>query len=370
MSTLFSPFMLRSLVLPNRIAISPMCQYSADHGKATAWHLLHLGHLALSGAAMLCLEATAVEPDGRITSADLGLWDDATEAALVPVLAAIRQHSPIAVVVQLSHAGRKASSHVPWEGGQQVPLAQGGWLAHAPSSLPQKDGELSPQALDAAGLLRVRDAFVAAARRSERLGMDGIELHAAHGYLLHQFLSPLSNQRTDGYGGSLENRMRFPLEVFEAVRAAFPANKPVGIRVSASDWVDGGWDIAQTIAFAQALKTRGLDWIDVSSGGISPLQQIPLTAGYQVPFAQAVKQATGLPTMAVGLINEAQQADDILASGQADMVALGRAILYDPRWPWHAAATLGGTIQAPPQYWRSAPRGLNGIFGEITIGGR
>ena len=370
MSTLFSPFSLRSLVLPNRIVISPMCQYSAEQGKATAWHMLHLGHLALSGAAMLCLEATAVEPDGRITAGDLGLWDDATEAALVPVLAAIRQHSGTAVVVQLAHAGRKASSHVPWEGGQQVPLAQGGWLAHAPSALPQKDGELAPQALDAAGLLRVRDAFVAAARRAERLGIDGIELHAAHGYLLHQFLSPISNQRTDAYGGSLENRMRFPLEVFAAVRAAFPADKPVGIRVSASDWVDGGWDIAQTITFAQALRTLGVDWMDVSSGGISPLQKIPLTPGYQVPFAQAVKEATGLPTMAVGLITDAQQAENIVASGQADMVAMARTMLFDPRWPWHAAAALGGTIQAPPQYWRSAPHGLNRIFGETTLGGR
>ena len=347
-----------------------MCQYSAEQGKATAWHMLHLGHLALSGAAMLCLEATAVEPDGRITDGDLGLWDDATEAALVPVLAAIRQHSGTAVVVQLAHAGRKASSHVPWEGGQQVPLAQGGWLAHAPSALPQKDGELAPQALDAAGLLRVRDAFVAAARRAERLGIDGIELHAAHGYLLHQFLSPISNQRTDAYGGSLENRMRFPLEVFAAVRAAFPADKPVGIRVSASDWVDGGWDIAQTITFAQALRTLGVDWMDVSSGGISPLQKIPLTPGYQVPFAQAVKEATGLPTMAVGLITDAQQAENIVASGQADMVAMARTMLFDPRWPWHAAAALGGTIQAPPQYWRSAPHGLNRIFGETTLGGR
>ena len=370
MSTLFSPFALRSLVLPNRIAISPMCQYSADHGKATAWHLLHLGHLALSGAALLCLEATAVEPDGRITSADLGLWDDATQTALVPVLAAIRQHSKIAVVVQLAHAGRKASSHAPWDGGQQVPLAQGGWLAHAPSAVPQKDGELAPQALDAAGLLRVRDAFVAAARRAEHLGIDGIELHAAHGYLMHSFLSPISNQRTDAYGGSLENRMRFPLELFAAVRAAFPAHKPVGIRVSASDWVAGGWDIDQTITFAQELKKLGVDWIDVSSGGISPLQKIPLTAGYQVPFAQAIKAATGLPTMAVGLITEPQQAEDIVASGQADMVALGRAMLYDPRWPWHAAAALSATIQAPPQYWRSAPHGLNSIFGKTVLGGR
>ena len=375
MSTLFSPFPLRSLVLPNRIVISPMCQYSAEHGQATAWHLLHLGHLALSGAAMLCLEATAVEPDGRITPADLGLWDDATEAALVPVLAAIRQHSKIAVVVQLAHAGRKASSHAPWDGGQQVPLAQGGWLAHAPSALPQKDGELAPQALDAAGLLRVRDAFVAAARRAERLGVDGIELHAAHGYLMHAFLSPISNQRTDAYGGSLDNRMRFPLEVFAAVRAAFPADKPVGIRVSASDWVDGGWDITQTIAFAQELKKLGVDWIDVSSGGISPLQKIPLTAGYQVPFAQAIKAATGLPTMAVGLITEAQQAEDILASGQADMVALGRTILYDPplalarrrrvgrHHPGPAAVLAFGPAWVERHFWRDGTgRALKPIF--------
>jgi 2,4-dienoyl-CoA reductase-like NADH-dependent reductase (Old Yellow Enzyme family) len=370
MSSLFSPFNLRGLALVNRIVVSPMCQYSADEGRATDWHMVHLGSLSLSGAAALCIEATAVEPEGRITAGDLGLYDDATEAALVPVLATIRRHSKIAVLMQLGHAGRKASSEVPWRGGQPVPVSAGGWVPHAPSALAQKEGEAPPLALDAAGLGRVREAFVATALRAARLGIDGIELHGAHGYLLHEFLSPISNRRTDAYGGSLENRMRFPLEVFEAVRAAFPAERPVGMRVSATDWLDGGWDLPQTIAFAQALKARGVDWIDVSSGGISPLQKIVLGAGYQVPFAQAVKEATGLPTIAVGLITEAEQAEAIVGGGQADLVALARAMLYDPRWPWHAAAALGASIEAPPQYWRSAPRGQNKVFGDMKLGGR
>jgi 2,4-dienoyl-CoA reductase-like NADH-dependent reductase (Old Yellow Enzyme family) len=214
----------------------------------------------------------------------------------------------------------------------------------------------------------VRDAFVAAAKRAQRLGIDAIEVHAAHGYLLHQFLSPLSNRREDRYGGSLENRLRFPLEVFEAIRAAFPAGKPVGVRVSATDWVDGGWDIEQTVAFAQALKQRGCDFIDVSSGGLSPLQTIPLGPNYQVPFAARIKAETGMPTIAVGLITEAQQAEDIIASGQADMVALARGVLYDPRWPWHAAAQLGAQVDAPPQYWRSQPRELKNLFSDSTLG--
>jgi NADPH2 dehydrogenase len=370
MSTLFSSFKLRDLTLPNRIIVSPMCQYSAVDGQATAWHMIHLGSLALSGAGMLCLEATAVEAIGRITPGDLGLYDDATEAALKPVLAAIRKHSKIAVAMQVAHAGRKASSHAPWDGGQQVPLDRGGWVAQAPSPLPQKPGELPPQEIDAAGLVRIRDAFVATAKRAARLGIDALEIHGAHGYLLHEFLSPISNQRSDAYGGSLENRMRFPLEVFDAVRAAFPAGKPVGMRVSASDWVDGGWDVEQTIVFANELKKRGVDWMDVSSGGVSPQQKITLGPGYQVPFAEAVKKATGLPTIAVGLITEAQQAEDIVAAGKADLIALGRGILYDPRWPWHAAEQLGGTVQAPPQYWRSQPSTQKALFGETTFGGR
>jgi 2,4-dienoyl-CoA reductase-like NADH-dependent reductase (Old Yellow Enzyme family) len=371
MSALFSPFTLRRLTVPNRIVVSPMCQYSADEGRATAWHMIHLGSLALSGAGMLCLEATAVEADGRISPGDLGLWDDATEAALKPVMAAIRQHSQIPIVVQLAHAGRKASSHVPWDGGQLIPPSEGGWRTHAPSALPHKEGEAAPMALDEAGLARIRDAFAASARRADRLGIDGIEVHGAHGYLLHQFLSPIANQRTDAYGGSLENRMRFPLEVFEAVRAAFPEDKPVGLRLSATDWVEGsGWDVEQAIVFARELQKRGVDWIDVSSGGVSPHQQIAFGPGYQLPFAEAVKRATGVTTMAVGMITEARQAEEIVASGRADFVAIARAMLYDPRWPWHAAAELGATVSAPPQYWRCLPSEHRTLFGETRIGAR
>ena len=311
-----------------------------------------------------------MEAIGRITPGCLGLYDDATEAALKPILVSVRKHSKTAVAIQLAHAGRKASSHKPWDGGQQIPVSQGGWQAEGPSAVPHKEGEAPPLALDAPGLARVRDAFVNAARRAERLGIDAIELHSAHGYLLHQFLSPISNKRTDQYGGSLQNRMRYPLEVFDAVRAAFPAEKPVGIKVSATDWVEGGWDLAQTIEYAKELKKRGVDWIDASSGGVSPLQKIPLGPGYQVPFAQAIKEATGVTTMAVGLITEAKQAEDIVVSGKADMVALARAMLYDPRWGWHAAAELGGQVEAPPQYWRSQPSTQKALFGTTTFGTR
>lgn len=362
MSTLFSPFTLRHLTLPNRIVVSPMCQYVADNGKATAWHEVHLGGLALSGASIVFLEATAIEPAGRITAGDLGLWNDETEAALKPVIAAMRLVSKAAIMMQISHAGRKASSHVPWEGGALAPLSEGGWENYAPSPLPHTEGDRAPQALDAAGLARIREAFVATAERAARLGLDGVELHAAHGYLLHQFLSPISNQRTDEYGGSLENRMRFPLEVFDAVRAAFPADKAVGIRISATDWVDGGLDVEQSIVFVKELQKRGVDWVDVSTGGISPLQQIGTGPGYQLPHAEAVKQATGVTTMAVGLITEARQAEDIVSSGKADLVALARAMLYDPRWGWHAAAELGATIAVPPSYLRAAPHGHGKLF--------
>jgi 2,4-dienoyl-CoA reductase-like NADH-dependent reductase (Old Yellow Enzyme family) len=362
MSALFSPISLRGLSVSNRIVVSPMCQYVADHGKATAWHTVHLGGLALSGAGLLFIEATAVEAPGRITPGDLGLWDDETETALKPVLAAVRKVSKTPVVMQLAHAGRKASSHVPWEGGHAIPLSEGGWQTFAPSAIPQTEGDHPPLALDAAGLARIRDAFAAAAKRAERLGLDGLEIHAAHGYLLHEFLSPISNHRTDEYGGSLENRMRFPLEVFDAVRAAFPAEKPVGVRVSSTDWIEGGWDIDQTIAFAQALKARGVDWIDASSAGISSLQKIAAGPGYQVPFAEALKKATGLPMIAVGLITEAKQAEEIIADGKADFIALARGVLYDPRWGWHAAAELGAIIEAPPSYWRAAPREHSNLF--------
>lgn len=370
MSVLFSPIQLRGLKLSNRIVVSPMCQYSAVNGEANDWHFTHINTLALSGAAMFCIEATAVEAIGRITPGCLGLWNDATEAALKPILASARKRSKAAIVIQLAHAGRKASSHTPWDGGQLIPVAEGGWQTEGPSAVSHKEGEAPPLALDASGLARIRDAFAASAQRAERLGLDGIEVHCAHGYLLHQFLSPISNRRTDNYGGSLQNRMRFPLEIFDAVRATFPDNKPVGLRVSATDWVEGGWDLAQTIEFAKELKKRNVDWIDVSSGGVSPLQKIPLGPGYQVPLAQGVKQATGVATIAVGLITEAKQAEDIVASGKADMVALARGMLYDPRWGWHAAAELGGQVDAPPQYWRSQPSNQKALFGATPFGTR
>ncbi|HVY82241.1 MAG TPA: NADH:flavin oxidoreductase/NADH oxidase [Steroidobacteraceae bacterium] len=366
MSKLFSPFTLRDLTVANRIVVSPMCQYSAENGAATDWHTVHLGHLALSGAGLLFTEATAVEPDGRISPADLGLYDDATEEALARVLDTIRNYSNALVGIQLAHAGRKASTRVPWEGSGQISSATGGWIPSAPSALPYNEGDVAPIALDAAGLQRVRNAFAQAAARAARLDLDVIEIHSAHGYLLHEFLSPLSNRRTDEYGGSLENRMRFPLEIFDIVRAAFPASKPVGVRVSATDWVEGGWDLEQTIAFAKELQRRGVDFVDVSSGGLSPAQKIPLAPGYQVPFARAVKQAAGVNTIAVGLITEPRQAEEIIANEQADMVALARAMLYNPRWPWHAAAALGASVTAPPQYWRGAPRGHEKLFANAT----
>jgi 2,4-dienoyl-CoA reductase-like NADH-dependent reductase (Old Yellow Enzyme family) len=370
MSALFQPLTLRGLTLTNRIVVSPMCQYSADEGAANDWHLVHLGHLALSGAGMLCIEATAVEPAGRITHGCLGLWDDATEAALVPVLAAIRRHAPIKVAMQLAHAGRKASSGRPWEGGQLISVEAGGWVPEGPSAVPHKAEEPPPRALDAAALERIRSAFAATAARAARLGLDALEVHCAHGYLLHAFLSPLANRRDDAYGGSRENRMRFPLEVFEAVRAAFPADRPVGVRLSATDWVEGGWDLADSIAFAAELTRRGADWIDVSSGGVSPAQRITLGPGYQVPFAAAIRAATGAVTMAVGLITEPRQAEEIVASGQADLVALARGMLYNPRWPWHAAAELGAEVAAPHQYWRSQPSQHKALFGATRFGAR
>jgi 2,4-dienoyl-CoA reductase-like NADH-dependent reductase (Old Yellow Enzyme family) len=369
MSQLFSRFQLRGLALRNRIVVSPMCQYSAVEGQATDWHRVHVGSLALSGAGLFCFEATAVEPEGRITPGCLGLWDERTEAALKAVIDTVRKYSPIALGIQLAHAGRKGSSQLPWDGGQLIPVSEGGWVPYAPSALAHKEGEALPQALDDAGLERVRAAFVAAATRAMRVGLDAIELHSAHGYLLHEFLSPIANRRADRYGGSLDNRMRFPLEVFDAVRAAVPADKPVGVKVSATDWVEGGWDLEQTIAYSRELQRRGVDWIDASSGGISPAQKIPVKPSYQVPFARAVKQATGVNTIAVGLITEAQQAEGIIAHGEADLIAIARGMLYDPRWPWHAAAQLGASVEAPPQYWRSQPADQKLLFGEAARSG-
>ncbi|MDE2604680.1 MAG: NADH:flavin oxidoreductase/NADH oxidase [Burkholderiales bacterium] len=371
MSRLFEPWDLGPLHLANRIVIAPMCQYSADEGSAGDWHQIHLGHLALSGAGLMILEATAVSPEGRISPKDLGLYSDANEAALARVLQSVRAHSPIKLGIQISHAGRKGSSRLPWEGGSQIlPHEPGGWKTLAPSAVPHLEGEDPPQALTARDLQRVREDFVAAARRAARLGFDGIELHAAHGYLLHQFLSPLANQRSDAYGGSLEGRMRFPLEVFEAMRAALPERMPLWVRVSATDWVPGGWDAEGTLAFARELKARGCAGMHVSTGGLSPAQKIPLGPGYQVPFAQRVRAETGMPTMAVGLITDPAQAEAIVAQGEADAVALARGMLYNPRWPWHAAAQLGASVNAPPQYWRCQPPQFKGLFEGWRFGQR
>jgi 2,4-dienoyl-CoA reductase-like NADH-dependent reductase (Old Yellow Enzyme family) len=356
---LFAPLTVGGLDLANRITIAPMCQYSAVGGCMTDWHLIHLGHLALSGAALLTIEATAVLPEGRISHADVGLWDDATEAAMARTLESVRRWSDMPVAIQLGHAGRKASTEVPWKGGAQLlPGDPRGWKTEAPTSLPFAAGQDSPAALDSAGLARVREAFAASAVRAARLGLDAVQLHAAHGYLLHQFLSPLSNRRTDAYGGSLENRMRFPLEVFDAVRQVFPPDRPVTVRVSGTDWVEGGWTIGETVEFARALETMGCAAIHVSSGGLDPRQDIPVGPGYQLPLARAVKQGVSMPVVAVGLITGYDQAEAIVAAGDADLVALARAMLFDPRWPWHAAAHLGASVTAPPQYLRSQPQGF------------
>lgn len=362
MSALFTPWSLRGLDLDNRIVIAPMCQYSARDGIASDWHMIHLGNLALSGAGLLILEATAVEPEGRISPGDLGLWSDETEQALKDVVSRVRAWSPIRMGIQLGHAGRKASVEAPWKGGAQIPPAKGGWVPFAPSAVPFHDTEVVPAALDHDGLERVKRAFAETARRAVRIGFDMVEIHSAHGYLLHQFLSPLSNTRTDTYGGALENRMRFPLEVFEAVRAAVPEEMPVFVRISASDWVDGGWDVEQSVVYARELQKRGLDVIHVSSGGLSPAQKITIGPGYQVPFAERIRAETGLPTVAVGLITEPADAEEIVASGKADAIALARGILYDPRWPWHAAAALGAQVHAANQFLRCQPSGLRHLF--------
>lgn len=363
MAKLFERITIGGLSLPNRIIIAPMCQYSAEDGRMTDWHLMHLGQLAISGAGVLTIEAAAVLPEGRITYADVGLYDDASEEAMARVLSAVRRWSDIPVAIQLAHAGRKASTARPWDGGKQIaPDVADGWQTVAPSALPFVDTDNPPVALDAGGLDTIRQSFADATVRAARLGIDAIQLHAAHGYLLHQFLSPLSNRREDAYGGSLENRMRFPLEIFEIVRDAFGAHGPVTVRVSGTDWVDGGWSIEETVIFAQALEARGCAAINVSSGGLHPAQQITLAPGYQVPLSRQIKDAVTMPVIAVGLITDPAQAEAIIVNGDADAVAIARAALYDPRWPWHAAAALGATITVPPQYERSEPREHRGLY--------
>jgi 2,4-dienoyl-CoA reductase-like NADH-dependent reductase (Old Yellow Enzyme family) len=336
-----------------------MCQYSADRGKATDWHTIHLGMLALSGAGLLIIEAAAVNAQGRISYGDLGLWDDATEHALAKTLSAIRHYSNIPICIQLAHAGRKASTEKPWvSGGQAIsPEQENGWQTIAPSAIPFDDQRTAPKAATESDISNIIHDFIESAERADRLGLDAIEVHAAHGYLLHQFLSPLSNHREDRYGGSLENRMRLALEVFAAVREAVPANKAVGVRISATDWVDGGWDIEQSIALATELQKLGCDYIHVSSGGLSPEQKIPAAPGFQVPFAEAIKKVVAMPVIAVGLITDASQAEDIVSTNKADAVALARGFLYNPHWVWQAAEKLGATVEIPAQYMRSAPHG-------------
>ena len=360
---LFTPTRVGGLELANRIVIAPMCQYSAEDGRMTDWHLIHFGQLALSGAALLTIEATAVLPEGRITYADVGLWDDDTEAAMRRTLEGVRRWSDMPIAIQLGHAGRKASTEVPWKGGAQIAASDPhGWQTVAPSAVPFADGEAAPLALDRDGLARIRDAFADAARRAGQLGLDAVQVHGAHGYLIHQFLSPLSNRREDEYGGSLENRMRFPLELFDAVRAAFPADRPVTMRLSGTDWVEGGWDVEQSVAFAKLLEQRGCAGIHVSSGGLHPAQRIPVGPSYQVPLARAVKAAVSIPVIAVGLITGFEQAEAIVGTGDADLIALARTVLYDPRWPWHAAAALGGQVRAPNQYLRCQPPQFRDLF--------
>lgn len=360
MSKLFSQAKIGNLVLDNRIIIAPMCQYSADEGKATAWHRIHLGNLALSGAGLVIIEATAVEPEGRISPQDLGLWNDETEQALQSVIEDIRHYSPVKIGIQLGHAGRKASCSAPWLGGKQLSPQAGGWQTLAPSAQAYAETDIPPNEMSLQDLVRVKQAFVDSALRAVKLGIELIEIHAAHGYLLHQFLSPLSNQRTDEYGGSLENRLRFTLDVFRAVREAVPSSVAVGIRISATDWVEGGWDVEQSAVLAQKIEALGGDYLHVSSGGLSPLQHITVAPGYQVPFASTLRQRTKMPVVAVGLITEAQHAEDILQQGDADFIALARGALYDPRWPWHAAATLHGAVYIAPQYRRAEPHGIKG----------
>jgi 2,4-dienoyl-CoA reductase-like NADH-dependent reductase (Old Yellow Enzyme family) len=360
---LFTPMQIGNLKLANRIVIAPMAQYSSEDGQMNDWHLMHLGQLASSGAGLLTIEGTAVSPEGRTTYADVGLYSDESEASMARVLLGVRRWSDIPIGIQINHAGRKGSRQKMWDGGMEIPPGQpNGWKTYAPSPIAFAASDTPPVALDRDGLAAIRNAFAAATRRASRLGLDFVEILGGHGYLIHQFLSPLSNRRDDEYGGSLENRMRFPLEVFEAVRAAFAPERPVTMRVSGTDWVEGGWSIEETIAFVEALQARGAAAINVSSGGSSPSAQIPVGPGYQLPLARAVKEATTLPVIAVGLITDFEQAESVLRSGDADLIALARAMLYDPRWPWHAAAHFGTQIRGPKQYLRSQPSGLQNLF--------
>ncbi len=353
MSLLFSPLTLRGMTLSNRIVISPMCQYSAVDGLANDWHLMHLGKFAISGAAMVIVEATGVTMEGRITPQCLALCNDAQESALARVLQFCRAHSQTQMAIQLAHAGRKGSARRPWDDGPPLTSANGGWRPEAPSAIPYSAQGEVPHAMTDEKLEHVKAAFVASAQRAKRLGFDAVEIHAAHGYLLHEFLSPLTNNRTDRYGGSLENRLRYPLEILQAVRAVWPEDRPLGIRLSAVDWAEGGLTLEDTVHFAAAFKAAGADWIDVSSGGLVAHQKIMVGPGYQVPFAERIRKETAATTMSVGMITDPHQAEEILARGQADLIAIARAALRNPHWAWHAADALEASIPIVPQYARA-----------------
>ena len=362
-SQLFSPITLAEIELRNRVIVAPMCQYSAEAGNATDWHLMHLGQFAVSGFGLIITEAVGVEMSGRISPGCLSLCTDEHEATLKRVVDFCHNFGNSRMGIQLAHAGRKASTELPWLGGKPIASSDlRGWATEGPSAIPYAaEGWEEPAALDDAGLSRIKQAFVDATIRADRIGFDVAELHAAHGYLLHQFLSPLSNLRNDQYGGSLEDRMRYPLEIFDAVRAVWPKHKALGVRFSATDWVErSSWDLSESAQFAAALKARGCDFIDVSSGGNSAEQQIDVGPGYQTGFAAEIKRATGLPTMAVGQITEPKQAEAILRSGQADMIAIARGALYNPRWAWHAAEALNADAAYAPQYMRTN-RALRGL---------
>ncbi len=366
MALLFQPIQFGSLKLNNKIVIAPMCQYSAtEQGEVTYWHEQQWANYALSGAGMCIIEATAVQPEGRISYADLGLWNDLQRAQMKALLAKVKSLSPMPVAIQLAHAGRKASTDKPWDGkGQFKPDEAQGWQTVSASDLPFNPTDHPPHALSKDEIQKVIQDFADAAVRAVDAGFDLIEVHAAHGYLLHQFMSPLSNKRTDEYGGSFENRIRLTLEVLQAIKNAVPADYPVGVRISATDWMDGkdNWDIESSVGLSKALQQLGAVYIHVSSGGLHAQQQIEIGVNYQVPFAHAIKQAVNIPVIAVGLITEATQAEHILQTGQADAIGLARAMLYDPRWPWHAAATLDAPIEISPQYLRCQPHGLKSLF--------
>lgn len=352
MSRLFSPLTLKKITLRNRIAVSPMCQYSAVDGFANDWHLVHLGARAIGGAGLIIQEATAVSPEGRISPQDLGIWQDEHLDKLQQITTFIRQQGAVPGI-QLAHAGRKASGRRPWEGEGKVPLEEGGWTTVAPSAIPFREEDPIPTVLDEAGIAKVINDFKEAAGRAFRAGYELIEIHAAHGYLIHQFLSPLSNQRTDTYGGSFENRIRLLLEVLEAVHTVWPQELPVFVRISASDWAEGGWDVEQSVQLAKVLKTKGVDLIDSSSGGLVSYARIQAGPNYQVPFAEQIKKESGMLTGAVGIITKAEQAQAILENGQADLILIARESLRDPNFPLHAAKILGDDIAWVPQYERA-----------------